>query len=258
MPPVSCLCLTYGRPQVLEEAVQSFLLQDYSGPKELVVLNDFAEQTLVFDHPQVRVVNVPARFNSVGEKRNACAALASYDLLCVWDDDDLYLPHRLSFSVRMLDEARGFFKPSKAFVLSHGRLSGPTGNLFHSGSCFTRELFNRAHGYPHIGSGQDLELELAFERLIGPGKNYDAIRPHDIYYIYRWGGTGSYHLSGFGRDRAGGRSGNDRVGEYVQRQIDEGRIPTGRVALEPQWRLDYAEMVRSYLGTLASDQSGDV
>ncbi len=26
-PPVSCFCLTYGRPAVLEEAIQSFLLQ---------------------------------------------------------------------------------------------------------------------------------------------------------------------------------------------------------------------------------------
>ena len=39
-----------------------------------------AEQTLEFDHPEVRVINAPVRFDSVGEKRNACAALASYGM----------------------------------------------------------------------------------------------------------------------------------------------------------------------------------
>ncbi|MCX6908301.1 MAG: glycosyltransferase family A protein [Verrucomicrobia bacterium] len=50
-PAVSCMCLTYGRPQVLAEAVQSFLQQNYAGPKELVVLNDLDCQTLRFEHP---------------------------------------------------------------------------------------------------------------------------------------------------------------------------------------------------------------
>ncbi|MEZ4657920.1 MAG: glycosyltransferase family A protein [Caldilineaceae bacterium] len=50
--PVSCICLTYGRPAVLEEAIYSFLQQDYQGPKELIVLNDYVDQTLYFDHPE--------------------------------------------------------------------------------------------------------------------------------------------------------------------------------------------------------------
>ena len=36
-PGVSCICPTYARPDLLEEAIQSFLLQDYPGPKELIV-----------------------------------------------------------------------------------------------------------------------------------------------------------------------------------------------------------------------------
>ncbi len=51
LPAVSCFCLTYGRPRVLEEAIQSFLQQDYAGAKEMIVLNDYADQTLAFDHP---------------------------------------------------------------------------------------------------------------------------------------------------------------------------------------------------------------
>ncbi|HEY0602798.1 MAG TPA: hypothetical protein VGD58_07800 [Herpetosiphonaceae bacterium] len=69
-PAVSCICLTYARPELLEEAVYSFLQQEYPGLKELIVLNDYAEQTLMFDHPEVRVINLPWRFRTVGEKRN--------------------------------------------------------------------------------------------------------------------------------------------------------------------------------------------
>ena len=47
---------------------------------------------LDFDHPEVQVVNLPRRFRTVGEKMNAAVALASHDLLFVWDDDDLFLP----------------------------------------------------------------------------------------------------------------------------------------------------------------------
>ena len=98
------MCLTFGRPRlIVEEAVYSFLNQDYGGDKELLILNDFDRQAYAFNHPQVIVVNVPSRFHTVGEKRNAAAALCRHDLLAVWDDDDIFLPHRLSFSVSMYD-----------------------------------------------------------------------------------------------------------------------------------------------------------
>ncbi len=75
-PAVNCICLTYGRPEVLEEAIESFLQQDYSGHKELIVLNDYAEQTLIFDHPEVRVINLPRRCRTVGEKMISIICIA--------------------------------------------------------------------------------------------------------------------------------------------------------------------------------------
>jgi len=53
--PISAKCITYGRVDFLEEALQSFLLQDYAGERELVIVNDYPLQTLHFDHPQVRI-----------------------------------------------------------------------------------------------------------------------------------------------------------------------------------------------------------
>ena len=45
-PKVSCYCPTYGRTSFLEEAIYSFLNQDYDGEKELIILNDLEDQTL--------------------------------------------------------------------------------------------------------------------------------------------------------------------------------------------------------------------
>jgi hypothetical protein len=250
MAPVSCLCLTYARPRhLLEEAVFSFLQQDYSGEKELVVLNDFAHQTIVFDHPEVTVVNAPARFATLGEKRNAAATIARHDLLAVWDDDDLYLPHRLTYSVARYDPARRFVKPARSFSLNDGVLTGPKSNLYHSSSLFHRSLLHQAGGYAPMNSGEDADLEAKFRQIAGAPLAYDDIQPSEVFYIYRWHGTGSYHVSGFGRD-APGNSGADRVAAYAARALEQGTIAAGIIALQPHWRADYSQMVRDYLRLL--------
>lgn len=247
-PPVSCMCLTYGRPHVLEEAIESFLRQDYKGEKELLVLNDYADQTLHFDHPEVVVVNTGKRFKTVGEKRNASAALCSHDILFVWDDDDIYLPWRISFSIEKYDEQKMFFKPSKAMVLNNGKIEGPKSNLFHSGGCWSRELFDKVRGYKHMGSGQDLEIEHQFEKKhTGRGKNYNGIKPDEIAYLYRWGGTGTFHLSGFGKDKEGEKDGNQKVAEYIERKKEQGHVQSGDITLKPQWKMDYTKMVHDFL-----------
>jgi glycosyltransferase involved in cell wall biosynthesis len=192
------MCLTYGRAHLLEEAIASFLRQDYAGVKELIVLNDLPELRLHFDHPEVKIINVEKRFRGLGEKRNACAALCSHDLLFVWDDDDISLPWRLSYSVEKMSDGRRFFKPAESFVLSRGTLSGPQRNLFHSSSCWERGLFDEVNGYPHkLGTGEDIAIERKFIAALGRTSLAETLPVEDNFYMYRWDGTNSYHLSGF-------------------------------------------------------------
>ncbi|HLK67476.1 MAG TPA: glycosyltransferase family A protein [Bryobacteraceae bacterium] len=252
-PPISCVCVTYGRPQrILEEAVYSFLQQDYGGSKELLILNDFSRQTIVFDHPEVTVINAPARFASLGEKRNAAAALCRYDFQAVWDDDDIFLPHRLTFSMSRYDPARRFFKARQAFVLNRDLLIGPKTWGFHSAALWHRSLFEEAGLYAAIDSGEDHDLEMRFKAIVGPGLYYDCIEPGEIYYIYRWAGTGSFHLSAFGR----GPAGHQRVEQFVSQQLARGEILPGEIRLQPQWNADYLRLVRRHL-TLGATPPSD-
>ena len=254
-PPVSCICLTYGRPELLEEAIYSFLLQDYAGRKELIVLNDYSGQTLHFDHPEVQVINCPKRFRTLGEKINVAVALAAHDLLFVWDDDDIYLPHRLHFSVEHFEPQKGFFKPDKAWFWTHGELRGPSKNLFHVGSCWSRRLFDGVRGYVAEGTGSDFIFEERLDKHFPGAIEPYAIRPEEIYYIYRWGGTGSYHMSGFGDYKAGENIGHDQVASFVQQRVKRGEIRQGAIPLQPHWKTDYRQLVSSYIATLAEQQA---
>ena len=55
-PSISAKCITYGRVSTLEEAIYSFLQQDYPGEKELVIVNDYPKQKLIFDHPEIKII----------------------------------------------------------------------------------------------------------------------------------------------------------------------------------------------------------
>ena len=244
-PPVSCLCPTYGRVALLEEAIQSFLRQDYPGPKELIILNDYAAQTLQFDHPEVTVVNTQQRFGSIGEKYKAAVELAAHDLLVPWHDDDIYLPHRLSLSVALLQkQKRTFFKAEQAWFLNDGKFSGPDINVFHGGSCWTRALFEEAQGYPSKDLGYDIEFEERCRQFHADAVRPYSLRAEDVYYIYRWGGTGSYHASTFGQPDL-----LQQVADFVENRANWGLEPQGDIKLNPRWRQDYMALVQEFLQT---------
>lgn len=253
LPGVSCICLTYGRPALLEEAIECFLRQDYAGERELIVLNDFARQELVYAAPGVHVINLPRRFRTLGEKQNAGVALATHDLICIWDDDDIYLPHRLSLSVARFDPRQRFFKPRYAWFWDDGVLSGPAEYTFHAGSCWSRELFDEVRGYAAVGSNSDQEIEARFAALQPGSTATYLIPPEEIYYVYRWNATGSYHISGLGQAHPGQPAEHRAVADYVDEEVRLGRLPVGRITLHPHWNSDYLALVRDYIARLDAD-----
>ena len=222
-PEVTCICPAQGRVELLEEAIHSFLRQDYPGPKQLIVLNDVEGQTLEYDHPEVHVVNVPRRFHSDAEKHKAAVGLASHDLIFPWPEDGISLPHRLSFTVAHLAPQAVFFKADKSWVLKEDELSGPEPEAPHGGSCFRRETFVKHHGYSHT----ETDYAGTFEALCaseGPGAvHLQAVEPVEVYSIRR--------------------------GEALNgHEHPEAEIPKGRIQLRPRWERDYGALVREHLG----------
>ncbi len=191
---LAALCCTYLRPQTLGQLIESFLRQDYPRElRELVILDD-AGQYEDQEGDGWRLVSIPRRFHSLGEKRNACAALASPDAegFLVADDDDIYLPHWFSATAEALRQAE-WSRPSLV-LLEHGDglKEHETGGLYHGGWALRREAFYRVRGYAALNNGEDQELA---GRLVAAGVTQcDPCRHAQPFYIYRYD-YGSYHLS---------------------------------------------------------------
>ncbi|MBX3399553.1 MAG: glycosyltransferase [Gemmataceae bacterium] len=194
---LAALCCTYRRPHLLGQLIESFLRQDYPRElRELVILDDagqYGNQT----GDGWRLVSIPARFRTLGEKRNACAALASHDVegFLVADDDDIYLPHWFRTHAEALRRAE-WSRPGLV-LLEHG--SGlkevDTGGLYHGGWAYRRSAFDRVRGYAAMNNGEDQELahRLAEAKVIVSDPSTFA----PPFYHYR-NDSGSYHLSWMG------------------------------------------------------------
>jgi hypothetical protein len=191
LPFVSCLCPTYRRPTLLENSIACFLAQDYPADRrELIVLDDAGElENQTGDGWQI--ISITRRFRSLPEKFNALAGLAHGEILVVWEDDDIYLPHHISSHVAAMD-GHLWSKPSTVLSLYTGevRKEDATGR-FHASLAVSRTAFEQCGGWPLTLRGDfDQQLIARLNSIGKPGNPCTASHPS---YVFRWGSTGAYH-----------------------------------------------------------------
>jgi len=194
---LAALCCTFHRPHTLGHLIESFLRQDYPvDQRELIILDDAGQYTSQQGNGW-RLISIPRRFHSLGEKRNACAALASPDVegLLVADDDDIYLPHWFRAQAEALERA-DWSRPALVLLQDGAGLKEhETGGLYHGGWAVRRDAFYRVCGYAPMNNGEDQDLA---RRLKKAGVTiHDPCRKHSPFYIYR-NLNDSYHLSWMG------------------------------------------------------------
>jgi hypothetical protein len=191
LPFVSRLCPTYRRPKLLENSIDCFLAQNYPADRrELIVLDDAGElpnQT----GGGWQIISIARRFRSLPEKFNALAGLARGEILVVWEDDDIYLPHHISGHVAAM-EGHLWSKPSRVLSDYTGQIEeeDATGR-FHASLAFTRLAFEQVGGWPLTLRG-DFDQQLV-ARLNGLGIAADPCSVASPSYVFRWGSTGAYH-----------------------------------------------------------------
>lgn len=184
------MCATYRRPELLAELLYCFLAQDWPN-KELVIVQDEAEQQLVCDHPDVRIINWPRRMSSLGLKRNFGVSQCRGDYIFHVDDDDLYLPHKIRQGIENAS-AMGVFK-TDLVILDTDPMELVRGQL-PSNYMYTHRSFAMGSGYgieSHWGGDPQLMgiLDLFMDRM---GDQCLAVEKPS--YIYRWKST-PYHNS---------------------------------------------------------------
>jgi len=228
LPKVACLCPTFARASLLEESVESFLRQDYAGEKELIVVNDFTQQNLVFENPEVRVFNLPERAKTLGEKRHQTALLADADLLLTWGDDDIHLPWRISRMVEAVKDKKMVLEGWHFVIQEDGTFLNRWSTA--GAHIISSEFYRSTEGIPSLDSGEDVEFNRISREKLG-SIDYATENPA---FVYRWHGTRRPHISGVGS--------NDpyaRMLERAEAHVREGFEPSGEVILNPTWRDDY-------------------
>jgi hypothetical protein len=239
LPGVSLLTPTYGRPTTgrlwfLEELVECYRRQDYGGPSELIILSDAGawNQLLRCDVPGVRVVNEVWRYPSLGAKFNRLVGLARFDLLAPAEDDDLFLPHRLSLSVKLLGDGP-YLNPRRGWLWTPAgdlQWQHPQG-ICHNMSIFTRAAFDAVEGgYKPWAQDTLMDRDLCKEHRLPYGAvpvGCGELPVKDWWYVYRWGHS-DLHLSAFH--------------PHEQKVWDDyGRLPQtpGTFDIRPRWGHDY-------------------
>lgn len=196
---LAAICCTYLRSHLLGQMIKCFQEQDYPAElRELIILDDAGEYTPMRGDGW-RLVTVDRRFQSLGQKRNAATALASEDCeaYCVWDDDDLYLPHALRTCSEGFKHGQ-FLRPSRVLLEENGVLvPHETGGLYHGGWAYTRRAFEAIGGYAAMNSGEDQDLAARLEAAGFSTSNPLNGPLQSPYYVYR-NDTHSYHISWHG------------------------------------------------------------
>jgi hypothetical protein len=241
---ISCECSTYGRVEFLEEQLYSFLNQDYSGEKEMVITNDYPLQKLVFDHPDVRIINLDKTFDILGDKKNFAVEQCKGDILVAYDDDDLSLPNHLSNIEKYFIPGSDLLHWERALYMNIPNITAIT-SVGNSGIVFSRKIWRYLQGYPRQNAGFDMTF---VNNIKAHSKNIVYARPPDeeVSWIYVWGGRG-YHCSGQGDDKPNTPNIIQRHSSYIEEQRKKGLIPTGTIVLQPNWKRDYTQMLKDFI-----------
>jgi len=166
MPPkIAWVCCTYLRPKYLGHLIHCFLEQDY--PRELrsLVILDDAGQFENQAGDGWKLFSIPGRFATLGQKRNAAAALVPPDVqfFSPVDDDDFQMPHAMSASAKALDNA-DFSIPGFVYQeMQPGQFEKVKQAGHHGSWAYRRWMFEKVSGYPAITVNEDGGLKHKME-----------------------------------------------------------------------------------------------
>jgi glycosyltransferase involved in cell wall biosynthesis len=241
LPSISCKCITYGRVDLLEESIQSFLRQKYSGKKELVIINDYPLQKLYYDHPEIRIINLDTTFPTIGHKENFAVNSCQYDIIAVWDDDDIALPNHLSNIAQYFKDGSDLLHWGRGVFFNEPDNLVITG-LGNSGIVYSKKIWKKIGGHFLENAGYDMSFVIKIKEI--SDKIIIANPPdNEVSWFYMWGDR-CYHMSGQGADTGQGPSALERHMEYIEKLRLEDKIQIGDIVLNPHWKKDYIELLK--------------
>lgn len=220
---ISVLTLTYKRHHLLEEAIQSFLLQE-NPPEdcEIVVINDNADVDYLLNHPRVRIINHKERFANISDKIEWGYKQCKHEYIYRLDDDDLLAPWALRQTAQDIEQNPGYeiYRSAGMWFFSENKYKGPASNI-NNGNVYTISYLDRIK-FPSSSVGEDANITFHHDAKI-----YESKLPATM--LYRWG-MGTLHVSGMGQVSD----------EAINKQADKVlNSVKGKINLAPKFLNDY-------------------
>lgn len=236
----SVICLTYKRPELLEEAVYS-VLQQTEKSWELLIINDFSDQTIVFNHPQVRIFNIKNKFKTIADKRNFGVSNSIGDLILQLDDDDFLLPSYLENLKNAIGDADWlcaqrpilyFNDPSKICLSPVAQC-----NSF----IYKRKTVGQTVHYESSITDEGITLNEFYQRTLQfRGKlQHTLLKPNECGHVWRQDITSQrkYSLAKFIDSKM-------PIDEQFK-ILNELESPKGEIVLSPKWNADYINIIKN-------------
>lgn len=122
LPSVSVVIPAHSRPVELRQAIAAVLGQDYAGPVDVAVVFDRAEPDLTLTAGGSRPVRVLRNDRTPGlaGARNTGILASSGELVAFCDDDDVWLPEKLTRQVAVLMQSATAPMATTAIVVDYG------------------------------------------------------------------------------------------------------------------------------------------
>lgn len=231
-PLISVFIPTYQRHNFLEEAIQSYLYQTYTGPSELVVLNDCPSVKYTYNHPRIKIINTDYRFESLGYKLKygllQCGANYVYRL----DDDDLLCPWALESVSEWLKACPNYdiYRSTKHYQFWNNEFKG-THPAVNTGNVYSRKYVMDTE-FPNKSMGEDADITFKHTKKI----HNSSIST----MIYRWG-MNTYHISAM----------KSESNDVIFNKTDEKVVPeSGVISLNPKFSSAYYSQLPPLTGGL--------
>lgn len=187
-PKISCLMVTRGGLYPARFAIECYRRQTYRN-RELVVVCDDPEAEIAgwiatLNDASIRYVETKKAV--LGALRNVSVAAATGELVCQWDDDDLYHPKRLEIQRHLMREAKAgaHFLSQWMMWWPERRLLGLSALRYWEGTMLARREI--VPQYPEIPLREDAAV---VAHMLRSNRIARAQRPALYCYVFHGGNS---------------------------------------------------------------------